>query len=126
MGVNDPRVKDMSASKKFESLENDALKVVYNFYRFYIYQSSIENCNQAPGGLYVSTQIFLTEAYFFQKIENFQKIFEFFYSGLILVYFCSFSEFDEENKLALKFNFTYWERISAPDFDFFIDFLKQI
>ena len=71
-GVYDIKFKAMSASRKFESLENYVLKVDYNFYRFYMYQSSIKNCNQAPGGLYVSAQIFLTEAYFFQKIENFQ------------------------------------------------------
>ena len=72
MGVYDIKFKAMSASKKFESSENDVLKVVYNFYRIYMYKSSIKNCNQAPWGLYVSAQIFLTEAYFFQKIENFQ------------------------------------------------------
>ena len=72
MDIYDIKFKAMSASRKFDSLENDVLKVVYNFYQFYMYQSSIKNCNQAPGVLYVSTQIFLTEAYFFQKIENFQ------------------------------------------------------
>jgi hypothetical protein len=36
-----------------------------------------KTCSQAPGGLYVSTRIFLTEAYFFQKIAFFIKILNF-------------------------------------------------
>jgi hypothetical protein len=54
----------------------------------------------------VSSRIFLTETYFFQK------------SIFIFWYLPHFLEFGEENKLALKFNFTF-------SFTFFTRFEMQ-
>ena len=74
----------------------------------------------------MSTQIFLTKAYFFQKITIFHKISKLSYSDLIFRHFLWFSEFGEENKMWLKFNFTYYGTIPASDFAFFIAFIRQI
>ena len=74
----------------------------------------------------MSPQFFLMKAYFFRKITSFQKKIELFYSGLILGHFCSFLDFDKENELALKLNFTHWGRISVSNFGFFIGFSNQI
>ena len=66
------------------------------------------------------------EAYFFQKNAFFLQNFELFDSGLVFRHFPTFLEFGEENKLVLKCNFTYCERIPASDFVFFTDFSYQI
>ena len=53
-------------------------------------------------------------------------ILEPFFSGIFLRPFLLFLEFVEENKVALKLNFTYWGTIPVSDFAFFIDFFHQI
>ena len=77
------------------------------FLNLYMLKFNKKNGNQAPGGLYVSTQILLTEAYFYEKIAFYHQNFELFVSGLVSGHFPLFWEFGQENKLALKFNFTW-------------------
>ena len=108
MGVQIPKIQSYVCVKKIRKYR----KMMFSqslivFIEFIYIKDQLKTATGHLGGYILSSRIFLTETYFFQKSACFQFFFELFDSGLIFGHLPYFLEFGEENKLALKFNFTY-------------------